>query len=396
MLYNIAVEDGKPTSVTMFHEGQTYVATGDHQHFAELVQMLTKKNHDDKKLIEKVNVGKVIANKFTQLSERVSLRGDTVYFDGDPFNTKLTELIVQMYYAGGENANWTPLINFFEKVQQNPLEHSRIQAFGWLYDNDFWLAEDGDFIGYKGVEAFRDGFRSKSSGTAFVNGEVHTGKIPTTPGVIVEMPRSEVQHSPSNPCSTGLHVGSWAYASGFANVVLAVKVNPRDVVSVPNDSRGEKMRVCRYRVLGPVTKRQEAELQLGPDHIHKTLNWATGPRSNRGVTSKVKKVATRLSESVRATQAARKAEAKKVAEQKPKRVTTAPMYYDDFKVGDFRNAEFIDFKTLQWLAKEWAIKVPAPRDRNAYEQALSAEATKRRRAAAKNPAANKPLKVIKH
>ena len=63
------------------------------------------------------------------------------------------------------------------------------------------------------------------------------------------MPRGEVQHDPESGCSTGLHVGTYAYAQGYARAaLLTVHVNPRDVVSVPTDCDAEKMRVCRYVV----------------------------------------------------------------------------------------------------------------------------------------------------
>jgi hypothetical protein len=64
------------------------------------------------------------------------------------------------------------------------------------------------------------------------------------------MQRSAVEHNPARACASGLHVGTWEYASSFGNGVTAVvKVNPRDVVSVPTDCNGQKMRVSRYKVV---------------------------------------------------------------------------------------------------------------------------------------------------
>jgi len=54
-------------------------------------------------------------------------------------------------------------------------------------------------------------------------------------------------------CHTGLHVGTYAYASNFGQgALLEVQVNPRDVVSVPTDCSAAKMRTCRYVVVDTI------------------------------------------------------------------------------------------------------------------------------------------------
>jgi hypothetical protein len=49
-----------------------------------------------------------------------------------------------------------------------------------------------------------------------------------------------------------LHVGTFAYAADYGDVVLACEVNPADVVTVPYDYDGAKIRVCRYKVVKEV------------------------------------------------------------------------------------------------------------------------------------------------
>jgi hypothetical protein len=57
-------------------------------------------------------------------------------------------------------------------------------------------------------------------------------------------------------CHTGLHAGTWDYATTFSgDTLLLVKVNPRDVVSVPTDCNWQKIRTCRYTVVDVVTER---------------------------------------------------------------------------------------------------------------------------------------------
>jgi hypothetical protein len=85
-----------------------------------------------------------------------------------------------------------------------------------------------------------------------VNGEVVTGTIPYRIGSVVEMPRDQVAFDPHTHCSTGLHVATRSFAEryGSSGVVLEVHVEARDVVSVPNDASGEKVRVSRIYVAG--------------------------------------------------------------------------------------------------------------------------------------------------
>ena len=67
--------------------------------------------------------------------------------------------------------------------------------------------------------------------------------------------REKVDKNREQTCSTGLHVASYNYAKGYSgDVMIMVKVNPRDVVAVPTDYNNEKMRVCQYEVMGFVNE----------------------------------------------------------------------------------------------------------------------------------------------
>ena len=75
------------------------------------------------------------------------------------------------------------------------------------------------------------------------------------------MPRSEVAYDPGEACSVGLHVGNYKFARDYASAaLLEVHVNPRDVVSVPTDAGGHKIRVCRYKVVDLVEEKYEEPL----------------------------------------------------------------------------------------------------------------------------------------
>lgn len=227
--------------------GELYTASSDHPAYAEIRKGVLD---GDVSVADKFDVSKVVSEKFARVSERVTLVGGNLYFDGDPEPDKEFEAQV-LRFLDGEEDDWKPLVAFREKVAQNPEAHSREQAYRWLNKHNFPIAEDGDVIAYKGVAVGDDGkYLSINSGKARVNGEVITGRIPQEVGDVVEMPRSEVQHDPRRGCHTGLHAGTWEYASNFGRgATLKVKINPRDIVSVPTDSGEAKVRVSRYTVL---------------------------------------------------------------------------------------------------------------------------------------------------
>lgn len=225
--------------------GELYTASSDHPAYEEIRKGVLD---GDVSVADKFDVGKVVSEKFARVSERVTLVGGVVMLDGDPIDNELSDQIVR--FLDGDEDDWKPLVAFLEKVAQNPEQHSREQAYRWLNKHNFPITEDGDVIAYKGVAVENGKYLSINSGKARVNGEVITGRIPQDVGDVVEMPRSEVQHNPSVGCHTGLHAGTWDYASNFGRgATLKVKINPRDIVSVPTDCNDAKVRVSRYVVL---------------------------------------------------------------------------------------------------------------------------------------------------
>jgi len=78
----------------------------------------------------------------------------------------------------------------------------------------------------------------------------HTKRMTINIGQPVTMPRKDCDANPHQTCSSGLHVGAPGYVQNFGggdkNYILAVLVNPANVVAVPEDYNFEKMRVCEY------------------------------------------------------------------------------------------------------------------------------------------------------
>lgn len=238
---------GDTKVVTVVVDGKPYSAADSHPNYKEIIRLALE---DDESVKDLFDVSVSIAKKFEQLSERVSVHSGRVYFDGEEVDSALTRQIVKFLEAGVED--FRPLVNFYEKLAQNPNEDSRKQLYAWLNAHDFTITPEGDLLGYKGVKKNDNGtYESVNRGRAIVNNQEHNGAIPNNVGDVVTMPRGDVQFNPSVGCSTGLHVGTWSYAKGWAQgAVLKVAVNPRDVVSVPHDCNSQKLRTCRYVVTG--------------------------------------------------------------------------------------------------------------------------------------------------
>jgi hypothetical protein len=150
-----------------------------------------------------------------------------------PIAEKLTEFI-------NEGLPKTAILKFWENVKLNPSESSVEQLFQFLCDNSWPITKDGCFLAYKYVDV--------------VNGKLvdsYTKTYDNSIGNIVTMDRNSCNPNRNIECSTGLHVAGFAYASsnGGGKKLIEVKVNPKDVVSVPKDYNNQKIRVCRYEVL---------------------------------------------------------------------------------------------------------------------------------------------------
>lgn len=254
--------EGESSSVSFVSNGAVVTVQADHPHFKRVVHALAEGN-DPIKHVD-------FLGALDQVSDRVTVLEDKVLYDGEEVADGVARTILRYQREGRDTAN---LVRFLERVQENPSRHSRTQLWTWIQDRDLYVDDEGRIVAWKSVAVvqeeveYTDGFGttdeqtisgaetyiSHSSGTAYVNGQKFEGRIPYAVGDEVTMPREDVQDDPGVACHHGLHVGTFRYASTFGgsdSKVLEVAVAPEDVVSVPNDSYGEKIRCCRFTVLG--------------------------------------------------------------------------------------------------------------------------------------------------
>lgn len=232
-----------------------YQADSSHPHWNSILAGLRSGDPNVWTLFDVVG-GVMVA--FKQVTDRVSWNGSEVLWDGDPMHSVLADQLGRAISDGNSKA-YVALAKFWEKLESNPSEHSRTQAYDWLAAHNFQITSEGDVVGYKGVNKTDSGYisgwqsRVADVPSAFVDGKPvpPLSNVPNPIGSVVSMPRSEVVENPRQACERGLHVATHQYARGYGTV-LEVHVNPRDIVSVPTDGQGAKVRACRYKVIREV------------------------------------------------------------------------------------------------------------------------------------------------
>jgi len=279
--YSITSGDSGEQASIFFTDGTTETVNDSHPNFPEIVGALISKPEGYEEIVyELANIPATVARKFQDLSDRVTTDGTDIFFDGDPVHNALSQEIIKRlredaqraadFFSGKANTDsvrseksWQALVKFLENLQQNPNENSRESLYRFIIQHGLTIDKDGYLIAYKGLEA---DFGSVNKGYGIVDGEEVNGTLYNKPGSVIRFPRKDVDSNSAVGCSQGLHAGTHAYASGWnRGKLVAVRINPRDVVSVPDDSSFSKLRTCQYEVLHEVDPLEEAVATTGSD-----------------------------------------------------------------------------------------------------------------------------------
>ena len=226
------------STITLIAETGPSVIGKSHPNFYKIKKALLAKNFlEVEEMLDVKNGYKEFSNGL------IAVDGDNLIYNGTIVHNVLTQRIVQMIHNGDEA---TPMLNFLVNLMDNPSEGSIDQLYTFLEHENLPITEDGCFLAYKAIN--RD-YTDKYSGT-----------ISNKVGEKVKMPYEEVTADPTKHCSSGLHCGSIEYVRCYGNFqtgennehtgdrLVTVKVNPSAVVSVPEDSDRQKVRVYRYVV----------------------------------------------------------------------------------------------------------------------------------------------------
>jgi hypothetical protein len=219
-------------SVTVYVEGtEPKTIHADNSYFKAIVNAI--KDEDWVEVVELIDVAKSIL-KFGE--GNLSVVDGEVLYKGNSVANVMTGRILRMI---SEGFNVKPMLRFLDNLLSNPAYHAQQELYDFLAVNSIPITEDGCFLAYKKVGA---GYK-----------DIWSGKFDNSVGATPTMDRGAVDDKRDRTCSSGLHFCSFSYlksfGSGPGNHVMIVKINPRDVVSIPVDYNNAKGRCCDYEVV---------------------------------------------------------------------------------------------------------------------------------------------------
>ena len=221
--------------------------------------VLASENGDWVKARDLIDTGRAI-HEFG--GGQIKVSSGIVTFGEYVVDNSLTKRILKMI-AEGEVVD--TMVNFLTNLMDNPSHRSVEETYGFLQQNNHSLTEDGCFMAYKNVnEDYMDKYTRTFS-----------NKV----GDVCEMPRFQVCDDKTLTCSAGLHFCSLEYLKGFWGTeghTMLIKVNPRDVVSIPVDYNNSKGRCCKYEVVGEVKFKDGKVVEV----LDKSVWKAEPPKDN--------------------------------------------------------------------------------------------------------------------
>jgi len=213
-----------------------------HPKFSEIVDLVITQK-DLEAAYELVDLKAVVTKAIT--GSNIALQGNTLYYKGEEVHGLLGQRILEIHRLG---LPVDTLIAFLDNLMNNPSKRAVDELYGFLESSRLPITDDGHFLAYKSV---RSDYKDK-----------HSGTIDNSVGQVVSMSRNKVADNKDVTCSNGLHFAAHEYASGFgggSDRMMIMKINPRDVVSIPSDYNNQKGRCCEYIVHEEV-KREDSRL----------------------------------------------------------------------------------------------------------------------------------------
>lgn len=229
-------------SVTLYLNNECLTVATDHPNYNKIIDAI--KSNDFSNIENLVNVAKAVT-QYT--SGRVKIVNGEIFYGDFAVHNTLTDRIIKMM---GEGFKFDHMIKFLENLMQNSSKRAVDETYWFLENYGLPITDDGCFLAYKAV---RNNYT-----------DIYSGKFNNSVGSVVTMARNQVDDNYGVDCSHGLHVGALDYVVGYGhfakgqpvveggNRLLLVKVNPKDVVSVPKYEGHTKMRVCEYTVVSEI------------------------------------------------------------------------------------------------------------------------------------------------
>jgi hypothetical protein len=258
------------SGVSMLIHSKPYVVSNGHENFEAIMDALRKKDFDViPGLISKLVA---VADKLETLQSTnddiiVDLQGGIVTCQGTELPSTLAKRMIRMVEEGFDIA---PLRMFITNLFGNPSNSTIQDLYTFLEYGQLPITEDGFFVAYKKInlnwtDCHTGEVLNQPASTmhapelaALILNPKRAGKVTTcidkNGETEVSMLRRHVDDRSEQTCSSGLHFCSFEYLRSFSGArVVAVKINPADVVSIPVDYNNTKGRCSKYVVMHEIT-----------------------------------------------------------------------------------------------------------------------------------------------
>ena len=234
-------------SITFFVNNRPITFNKSDEQYARAIAVFDLPENEQEDALEKIVKGTTLPNTVQEaVEEGFTISGSKVSYQGETLPEVLANKVLALV---NENLPVKSFIRFWENLRQNPSYSSIRELYDFLAYKELPLTEDGCFLAYKGVNLDFWSVKGNSE-TRVIRGEVDSqGRILNEVGSVIEIERKDVCDDRGVGCAPGVHVGSLAYAKSWAPNVVVVKVNPKDVVSVPSDCSCQKCRCSQYEVV---------------------------------------------------------------------------------------------------------------------------------------------------
>jgi len=202
---------------------------------------------------------------------KLDVEAQAIKYNGIELHNVLVEKIFDMM---GSGFNIKPMRLLLQNVMENSSNRAIEELYTFMQFAKMPITEDGHIIAYKRVcdnytdvytgqvlnkpaELLTDEEKAKMPYTTETQVTVQLEDGITT----VTMPRNMVDDRSDHTCSRGLHFCSHDYLKNFTGErLIIIKINPRDVVSIPVDYNNTKGRACRYQVIGEIASEYREQI----------------------------------------------------------------------------------------------------------------------------------------
>jgi hypothetical protein len=241
---------------TVVLNGKPHQFDSTHPEYTSLVECVKVGDQDE--FLRLFETGTVIEN----WSEgNFEFRDGFLFFDGEQIASQPTERIIELIKQGWD---YRPMLRYLENLYSNVSKRAVQESYSWCMHKGLPITDDGYLVGYKGVVTYNGEEKTDKLGRQLKSGDLvdkYTQTFRNNVGDINHMPRRQVCDDHTKGCDSGLHVGTYEYASdwisGMTGAVVLVKFHPGDIVSVPSDCEFQKMRVSQYEVIAIASERLE-------------------------------------------------------------------------------------------------------------------------------------------